>query len=210
MPQHPPITPEGLAGCLDWLKVAKADRKPDHKLLVQGLPQGNLWEATVGSDGAGPFIEVGILDGRGTPRRRLFDPAGFLALRLLLLPRGSIRLSRTDHEARGKRQDLDYPTIFDGKSLLRVLADARPGVATKQARKQGRAYRDLRRRNLRLEPGAGHHGRKQAIRTARDHFKKDTAAGRLRDLPKIGAGDYKRMLDGAFTLLDKADFTRGG
>lgn len=165
--QLPPITPEGLGGLLLWFAQAKSG-KPDHTLLLRGLPHGRIKRARNTDDGK---IAITIEDQRDGQERseRFLDPEGFFLLRVLLIPKAYIRVDRNDDP------DWHYPTIYDDITLPRIMA----GADRNQRAKRIRNHHDLTRSNLYIEtaePGLNvksiHQGRGLALLRALEAFDK--------------------------------------
>lgn len=136
MPAYPPISKEGYEALCTYLDQAQAHREnppkpePDRSLLWVGIPQGSIMALTpelgIQVKGTGP---EGVLR---SPR--YVDPETVVAVRLLLLPGGSVGLNRKKMDQPGRR---DYPHLrwcIDGQDykvpLLRLIADTQAGYQT--------------------------------------------------------------------------------
>ncbi|MEP0321831.1 hypothetical protein [Bauldia litoralis] len=213
------MTIEGYAACLLWFMQAlrhcdnpDATDAPDHALLTMGLPQGRILRASVEYDpnDGSPIIAVVLWDQRDSKERtlRFYDPVGFLALRLVILPKARIRV---DHNVLASGHELHYVVLYDDITAQRILCDAKPGEAIEQRRDEtGHVldHHDLRLRNFvrttrdALQTngklmGGTHQGRDLAIELALTNLDKDA-----KHLPLNGPF-YAALLDEVFAFLDE-------
>jgi hypothetical protein len=217
--QHPPMGLEGYAACVLWLIQARSHhtnlttQPPDHKLLTMGLPQGRIRRARVTQDTqhGSAIVMVTFWDQRADREttERMFDPAGFLCLRLLLLPKALIRVDHTDLPP---KTPLNYLTVYDDITVLRVLAAAQPGEVIEQRKGpdgQVLNHYDVRSRNLvrraqadvRAEGKAvrqSHQGRSDAITLALNNLDK----GKERIHYPLSLTFFEWLLNEGFSLLD--------
>jgi hypothetical protein len=160
---------------------------------------------------APPFIAATLWDQHDNKERtpRLFDLAGFLALRLILLPKALIRIDHTD---RPPGPELHYVTIYDHIIFHRVLGDAQPGFVVEQRKDaKGRVlnHYDLRLGNLIRRKreeirhdgkpmGMTHQGRKLALDRALARLTKNRGS-----LPHpLTDSFFEGLFDEMFDLLD--------
>lgn len=195
MSNLPPITPEGLGGLLLWLTQAKSG-KPDHNLLLRGLPQGRIKRARVTDDGS---VAVVIEDQRTGKERseRSFDPEAFFVLRILCVPKTYIRIDQNT-------PTLHYLTLYDDVTAHRVIADA----GRDQAVNQIGSHYDLGRHNLvKLAASPGpkvkpvHQGRADVTRLALEAYDKLSEKFWLKRL--LQHNDLAWLLAEGFQLLDE-------
>lgn len=204
---HPPITLEGYFGCRLYLALLKVGQSPDPSLLLYGLPQGGILDAEVRYDpvDGSAMIAVTFRDQQEPGRvrsPRLYDPEGFLLLRLLMLAATLLRIDRTEkNSAENPRKEGHRINILDDIALYRVIAGVKPSQTVEQ-----RDHLSSRRRDLFIieSASAAHQGFEKAVERALDAFDRYPPT----HLPISRREDYEALLRDVFALVEKISLER--